>query len=78
VKIAPNPAITTLQIQSNRNQSKPLFYQIFDITGKLLLTGISDKDIFSINVQKLSAGIYIIKLFNGYQVNLLTEKFEVN
>lgn len=78
VKIGPNPATTTLQIQSTRNQSKPLFYQIFDITGKLLLTGNSDNDIFSINIQKLSAGIYIIKLFNGYQVNLLTQKFEVN
>jgi PQQ-dependent dehydrogenase (s-GDH family) len=75
IKISPNPATNVLFVKSIRNVSKPLHYQVFDATGKLLLTGNSNNDNFSINVQKLSAGMYILKLYNAYQINLITEKF---
>ena len=78
IKISPNPASNILHVQSIRNVSKPLHYKIYDVTGKLLLFGTSINDNFSINIQKAYPGIYIIKLYSAYQVNLITEKFVVN
>ena len=33
--------------------------------GRLMLTGSSNKDNFEINVERLSAGMYTIRLYNG-------------
>jgi PQQ-dependent dehydrogenase (s-GDH family) len=74
IKISPNPATSILNIQSIRNVSRPLYYKIYDVTGKLLLTGSSNNDNFSINVQRLNAGVYVFKLYNAYQINISTEK----
>ena len=74
IKMFPNPTSKTLYIESKRNVSKPIFYQLYDITGRLMLNGTSNKDNFEVNVEKLSAGMYTVKLYNGQDVNLLTEK----
>ena len=74
IKISPNPASSILNVQCIRNVSKPLHYKIYDIAGKLLLTGNNNNDNFSINVERLNAGIYIFKLYNAYQINIATEK----
>ena len=74
VKISPNPASNILHVQSIRNVSKPLHYKIYDATGKLLVTGNSNNDNFSIDVKGFTSGMYILKLYNAYQVNLATEK----
>lgn len=77
IKMFPNPASKTLYIESKRNVSKPIFYQVYDITGRLMLNGISKKDNFEVNVEKLSAGYYTVKLYNGHDINLLTEKIVI-
>lgn len=77
IKISPNPASNILTVRSIRNTAKPLLYKIYDATGKLLLTGSSINDYFNINVQKLTNGIYFLKLYNAYQINLATEKFVI-
>lgn len=77
IKISPNPARNIIQVQSIRNVSKPLHYNIYDLTGKLLLTGSSNNDSFTINVQRLTAGMYILKLYNTYQINQATEKIVI-
>ena len=74
IKMFPNPVSRTLFIESKRNVSKPIFYQLYDITGRLMLNGTSNKDNFEVNVERLSAGMYTVKLYNGQDVNLLTEK----
>ena len=77
IKISPNPASNILQVQSITNVSKPLHYKIYDLTGKLLLTGSSNNDNFTINVQRLTAGLYILKLYSTYQINVATEKIVI-
>ena len=74
IKMFPNPASKTLYIESKRNVSKPIFYQVYDITGRLMLNGTSNKDNFEVNVERLSPGMYTVKLYNGQDINLLTEK----
>ena len=77
IKISPNPATNNLNIQCVRNTSKPLYYKIYNAAGKLLLTGNSNNDNFSINVEGLKSGVYVLKLYNTYQVDIATEKFVI-
>jgi PQQ-dependent dehydrogenase (s-GDH family) len=74
IKMFPNPTAKTLYIESKRNVSKPIFYQVYDITGRLMLNGTSNRDNFEVNVERLNAGIYTVKLYNGQDIILLTEK----
>mgnify|MGYP000876624996 CR=1 FL=1 len=77
IKMFPNPTTRTLYIESKRNVVKPIFYQLYDMQGRLMLTGSSNKDNFEINVERLSAGMYTIRLYNGHDITLITEKILV-
>lgn len=78
IKIFPNPASNMIKVVSIRNITKPLYYSLYDETGKILLTGKSLDYNFSINIEKIGRGIYILKLYNAYYVNLKTEKIIIN
>ncbi len=67
-----------IKVVSIRNITKPLYYSLYDETGKILLTGKSLDYNFSINIEKIGRGIYILKLYNAYYVNLKTEKIIIN
>ncbi|MBC7867994.1 MAG: PQQ-dependent sugar dehydrogenase [Gloeobacteraceae cyanobacterium ES-bin-316] len=77
IKIYPNPSTRMLFIESKRNVAKPLFYQLFDITGRGILSGSSTRDRIEVNVEKLPKGIYTLRLFNGRDVLLSTQKIIV-
>ncbi len=78
IKISPNPAKNILYVKSISNTNKPLHYKIYDATGKLLLKGGSNNNNFSVDIKKFTAGMYIFKLYNAYDINLVTEKIVVN
>lgn len=78
IKISPNPARNILYVESISNTNKPLHYKMYDATGKLLLTGSSNNNNFSIDIKKLTAGMYVLKLYNAYHINLVTEKIVIN
>lgn len=77
-KVYPNPASEILTVQGKRNVAKPVRYQLYDAAGKLFLTGSSTKDKFEINVASLQRGVYILKIFNGHDINIANEKVIVN
>jgi aldose sugar dehydrogenase len=77
VKVYPNPASNYLYVQSIKGEHKPLRAQLYDISGKLVLETVTADDNFSINVQSLSRGAYIFKLYNGYDIEMDTEKIIV-
>ncbi|MDP4283869.1 MAG: PQQ-dependent sugar dehydrogenase [Bacteroidota bacterium] len=77
IQVFPNPASKILYIKSIKNVSKPLHYLIYNTTGKLVLKGNSNNDYFSVDVETLTPGIYIFKLFNAYNINLKTEKIMI-
>ena len=77
-KMYPNPVSEILTVESKRNTAKPLHYQLYDAAGRMLLQGRSTKDKFEVDVKALMRGVYVIKIFNGYQVNIATEKIVVN
>jgi PQQ-dependent dehydrogenase (s-GDH family) len=77
-RMYPNPVATMLTVESKRNMAKPLRYQLYDAAGKIILTGTSIKDKFEVNVSRVQHGMYILKVFNGYSINVATEKVVVN
>lgn len=74
VKIFPNPAHQVLYVQSKRNVAKPISYYLYDVTGRLVLNGSSTSDRIEMNVEKLTAGVYTLKLLNGRDVLMIAEK----
>lgn len=74
IKMYPNPATAKIYIESSRNMSKPVYYRVHDIMGRLVLNGTSNKDNFEIGVEQLGAGVYTVQLYNGRDILILTEK----
>jgi PQQ-dependent dehydrogenase (s-GDH family) len=77
IELYPNPAQKVLNVKSNPEISSPLRYAIYDINGKAVLNGKSFKEHFSINIESLSTGFYVFKLYNAYNLNVQTKKFMV-
>ncbi|UAY52794.1 PQQ-dependent sugar dehydrogenase [Ferruginibacter albus] len=77
-KFYPIPTSKILNVECKQNTAKPLRYNIYDAAGKLVLQGTNTHDKFEINVEGLFKGIYIIKLFDGYNRNVITDKIVVN
>jgi PQQ-dependent dehydrogenase (s-GDH family) len=78
IEIYPNPAHKILNVKSIKNVSKPLYYSIYDVTGKLIINGNSKTDYFSINVETLLSGVYIFKLYNNYGITVATKKILIH
>ena len=77
VQVYPNPASKVLYVRSIKNVINPLHYFIYDGAGKIALKGNSNNDHFAINIESLSPGVYILKLYNAYNINVSTIKVVV-
>ena len=75
ISIYPNPVSDILNIHGKRELRKPLLAQVMDINGRLLLTGSSFRNDFTMDVQTLQAGMYFLKLYNGNNMEVQVVKF---
>lgn len=67
LNIYPNPATDILTIET---QTAKGIYQLFDITGKILLQGTVASPKFTLDISSLSSGVYFISVTDGQrQVN---------
>jgi aldose sugar dehydrogenase len=74
VNIFPNPASSFVNVQFERGLHKPIHYQLYDASGKLVIEDHTSKDNFSIPVNHLRKGVYILRLYNGYGVEVKIDK----
>ena len=74
VKVSPNPATSVLNVESVKTIPKPLHYTFYDATGQIVLSGTSNNDFFTVNVQSLPGGMYVLKLYDAYMINVATKK----
>ena len=68
IQIYPNPSFENITISSNFKINSPTVINIFNLTGKLILSNnIEMKNGFSenINISSLSTGIYLIEIKNS-------------
>ncbi len=77
IQVFPNPASKILFVKSIKSETKPLRYSVYDMNGKLMLSGTSKNDNFSINIETLVSGVYIFKLYNAYHIDVSTNKLVV-
>ena len=61
-QLYPNPTISNVNISLSKSASK-VSYQIIDYSGKIVLEQeLSDSQLFNVNVENLSTGLYFIKI----------------
>lgn len=77
IQIYPNPAGKILYVKGLKSITTPLHYYVYDLSGKQLLKGTSNNYSFSLNIETLAPGVYIFKLYNAYDINLISRKIIV-
>lgn len=70
IEIYPNPATEKLIIEIKDN-SEIMFYQLIDMNGKIVSSGVLSRNITTIDAEKFSPSIYTLKIINSknYFVN---------
>lgn len=75
IQIFPNPVRNIVYVHGKKNLRKPLLVQVCDIYGRVLKEETSFRNDFSVDVSYLRPGTYLLKLFNGYNMEVQIEKF---
>ncbi len=63
--IVPNPAKDAVQISFINPTSSQISYQVFDALGQTRLNGVTDGNVFSLDVSSLPAAMYFFRAANG-------------
>jgi len=75
VDIFPNPASQFLKVQVAAGTfTRPMHYYMMDMTGKVVVRGTSLQKDFTIDINSWKSGVYILKITNGYGVEVASEK----
>ena len=77
VAVFPNPATQYVTVQFERGLHKPIYYRLTDVSGRLVLEDHTARDEFRITVGQLPKGVYVLKLYNGFKVEVKMEKIVV-
>jgi len=77
IRIYPNPASKLLFVECKRNTPKPLRLQIRNLQGTVVLEQTSRGDNMTIHIERIPRGLYMVQLYNGYDVAIRTEKILV-
>ncbi|APZ45934.1 hypothetical protein BW723_06345 [Polaribacter reichenbachii] len=67
--IYPNPALNIINIEIDKNYSEKNTLHLYDNTGRLLINKKVISNNSSLNISKLSKGVYFIKIFNKEQTS---------
>jgi hypothetical protein len=75
IQIFPNPVQNILYVHGKKNLRKPLLVQICDIYGRVLKAETSFRNDFAVDVSYFRPGTYLLKLYNGSDLEIQIEKF---
>lgn len=67
--VRPNPVSQTLYVQSKKNFNRLLQVELYDLKGKMVLRQQETRQNFSIDVSTLRPGVYVLKMYNDYDVD---------
>lgn len=74
VRVYPNPAAGQITIQGKKEFRKPLRVQLYNLAGVLQLEQLSFRNEFTMDIRDLVSGVYILKIFNGNELEVQVEK----
>ena len=69
------PGVFIINVHGKKELRKPLLVQICDIYGRVLKEANSYHNDFSVDVSSIKPGTYLLKLYNGYDMEVQIEKF---
>jgi PQQ-dependent dehydrogenase (s-GDH family) len=72
--VYPNPAHGQMNVSCAPGQRKPLLLQLYSINGDQMLSQESWDDQTTLNVATCQAGVYVLRITNGAEVPILTQK----
>lgn len=64
-----------LYIQGKKELRKPLLVQLYDVYGRMLKEETRFRNDFPVDVSFFRPGTYLLKLYNGYEMEVQIEKF---
>ena len=68
------PVQQVLYVHSEKDFHKPVIVELYDLDGKILQQQLSFKNDFTIDVSSLKQGVYVLKMYNGYDLKTQFEK----
>jgi PQQ-dependent dehydrogenase (s-GDH family) len=75
VDIFPNPASQILQVRVAAGTfTRPMQYRLIVMTGKIVAKGSAVQKDFTIDISSMQTGVYILKVSNGYGLEVASEK----
>ena len=74
IKIYPNPAKDVINVKTMRNLYRPLKVQFFDMSGVKVKEEVSNRNDFTVDISSLRSGMYVMKLLNGYNIEVKVQK----
>ena len=75
ISVFPNPASQYISVRIAEGvYTRPTRYQLRDMTGKLVLQGSSVHKDFNIDISSFQTGVYILKLQDGHDLEVASEK----
>jgi len=75
ISIYPNPTADILYVHGKKELRKPLLVQLYDVYGRMLKEVTSFRNDFPIDVSFFRPGTYLLKLYNGYDMEVQIVKF---
>ncbi len=72
-KVSPNPATESIQLSivDNSNKQKPTLIDVYDNSGKLLMSSETTQSVYDIDITELSSGLYYIRANRGHTVEMI-------
>lgn len=74
IEVFPNPATVFINVTIGRIIHKPIRYRLYDVAGRIAMENTVTSSNFNIYVKNLKRGMYVLKLYNGYNVEVRNEK----
>lgn len=75
ISVYPNPTANILYVHGKKELRKPLLVQLYDVYGRMLKEETSFRNDFSVDVSFFRPGTYLLKLYNGIDMEVQIEKF---
>lgn len=74
VNVYPNPVTNSVYIHGKKEMRKPLRVRLYDLGGHLMKEELSFKNDFAVDISHFKTGVYILKSYNGYDIEVHTQK----
>jgi len=74
VSVFPNPVTNRFTVKGKREFQKPLRVQVYSLTGRMMKEVFSFRNEFTVDIESLLPGVYLVKVFNGNEQEMHVEK----